>query len=179
MSERLILAVATKAVVRKIVLALVFSLLAFFTPFILGHPQILVGGFVNTLLFLAAFFLPLPFSFPVILMPGLAALARGILFGPMTIFLFYLIPFIWLGNLTLVFVFKKFYQDKEQSFFKAAFWAVSLKTISLYLPTLVLVNIKILPPLFLTTMGFFQFLTAIFGSILSYLLLRFSKKFSL
>ena len=44
---------------------------------------------------------------PVILAPALGALSRGLLFGPMTIYLIYLLPFIWIGNTILVFTFKQ------------------------------------------------------------------------
>lgn len=177
MREKEVLVVGAKIEVKKIILSLTLTFLAFFTPFILGHPQILVGSFVNALLIITILLLPFPYSFPVILMPSLAALAKGLLFGPKTVFLYYLIPFIWFGNLVLVSVFNKIHSGNNERFFPAVFLAAMAKTAILYLPTLLLVRIKILPALFLTTMGLVQLSTAIIGGILAYFLWRFIRKF--
>ena len=134
-------------------------------------------------------------------MPSLAALARGLLFGPTTVFLYYLIPFIWFGNLVLVSVFNKsstfnhevlnpmakpqgilkvldkIHSENNKRFFPAVMLSATAKTAALYLPTLLLVKIKILPALFLTTMGSVQLSTAVIGGILAYFLWRFIRKF--
>lgn len=178
MREKEVLVVGSKAEVKKITLSLTLTSLAFFTPLILGHPQILVGSFVNALLIITALLLPSPYSFPVILMPSIAALAKGLLFGPKTVFLYYLIPFIWVGNLVLVSVFSKTHSGNNRWFFPAVILSAMAKTAALYLPTLLLVRIKILPAIFLTTMGLVQLSTAVIGGILAYFLWRFIRKFS-
>ena len=91
----------------SILLFVGLSVLSFSTPFFLGYPQWLVGTIVNACLFLAAIFLPKEFILPIIIFPSLGVLFRGIIFGPLTMFLVYFLQFIWLANLTLVFVFKK------------------------------------------------------------------------
>ncbi|MBU0627442.1 hypothetical protein KKG31_04880 [Patescibacteria group bacterium] len=50
---------------------------------------------------------------PIILLPSLAVLARGLIFGPFTIFLLYMIPAIWLGNFLLVWGIKYFHLTKN------------------------------------------------------------------
>ena len=66
----------------------VYSLVCFFTPFFIGHPQIFVGIVVNAALITAALNLKGYRILPVIILPSLGALSRGILFGPLSKFLF-------------------------------------------------------------------------------------------
>ncbi|PIP14922.1 hypothetical protein COY88_02950 [Candidatus Roizmanbacteria bacterium CG_4_10_14_0_8_um_filter_35_28] len=44
---------------------------------------------------------------PVIVLPSLGAILNGVLFGPATIFLYYFLPFIWIGNLILIYSFSQ------------------------------------------------------------------------
>jgi len=88
------------------------SILSFFAPFAFGHPQWLVGTIVNACLFLGAVYLPKKYYIPLAVLPSLGVLARGLVFGPFTYFLVYFLPFIWLGNLILILVFKKIYEFK-------------------------------------------------------------------
>lgn len=162
---------------RLIYLSLSLCGATFALPFILTHPQLLLGAFVNALLLVAASFLPFSLATPVALMPSLGALSRGILFGPLTPLLYYLIPIIWLGNIALILVFKKV--NPRYGYFWALILAAAVKTCLLFFPAFLLVKIKLLPPLFLTTMGSFQFLTALSGGILLFTLFKIAKKFSL
>ena len=86
----------------------VYSMVCFFVPFLLGHPQLLVGTVVNASLILAALNLKSYKLLPIIMIPSLGVLTKGLIFGPFTIFLVYMIPFIWIGNTILVYCFKKF-----------------------------------------------------------------------
>jgi len=74
----------------------IYSLLSFFIPFILSHPQLLVGTIVNSALVLAALNLRGIRLLPVIMLPSLAVLSSGLIFGQFTYYLLYLIPAIWL-----------------------------------------------------------------------------------
>jgi len=62
------------------------AVLSFLIPFSLGHSQFLTGTLVNTFLFLAALFLPKRLLWPLIFLPSLAVLSRGLIFGPLTVF---------------------------------------------------------------------------------------------
>ena len=86
----------------------VYCAVGFFVPFVIGHPQIAVGIIVNAMLVTSALNLKGWKIVPIIILPSLAMLSRGLLFGPFTIYLVYLIPFIWIGNLILVLSFKWF-----------------------------------------------------------------------
>ena len=84
----------------------IYTAVCFFIPLFLGHPQIVVGIVVNAMLIAASLNLKGYKLLPIIIMPSLGVLSRGMLFGPFTIFLVYMIPFIWIGNGILVFAFK-------------------------------------------------------------------------
>lgn len=150
-------------------LLLTFSLinfLSFAVPFSLGHPQLLVGSIVNACLFLGALFLPQKFIYSIIFLPSLAVLSRGIIFGPFTPFLIFMVPFIWVGNWLLVFGFKRLF-NKSQNYWLAAFTVAFLKYLFLYSSALLLFKLKILPKLFLTSMGFLQLITALLGAVIT------------
>jgi hypothetical protein len=105
--------------------------------------------------------------YSIIFFPSLAVLSRGLIFGPATPFLAFTIPFIWLANSLLVFVFKKISQ-LEGNYWLAVGSASLLKCLFLYGVTLVLVNLKIIPKVFLTSMGVFQLATALIGGTIAF-----------
>ncbi|MGB9748229.1 MAG: hypothetical protein ACP5H9_04175 [Candidatus Woesearchaeota archaeon] len=141
---------------------------SFLIPFILGHPQFLVGVVVNMLLFEASLYLDFKKSMPAILMPSLGALSRNILFGPFTIFLVYMIPFIWIGNSILVFVTKLLhFKFKLNVLFVGAISSL-LKFLFLYASALLMFKLGFVPKLFLTTFGINQLLTALAALMIIY-----------
>ena len=90
---------------------LVFSALVFLVPIILGHAQsfpnqIIIGSIVNALLAGSALYVSFKKSLPIILLPAIAVLVSGIIFGPLSLFLIYLVPFIWVGNAIFVYAIK-------------------------------------------------------------------------
>ena len=153
-----------------------YSFIAFFVPFFLGHPQILVGTLVNMALILSSLSLKRNFLLPVIFMPSIAVLLRGLIFGPLTIFLIYLIPFIWVGNFILTLSFKGLYLKKEKSYFITLFSAGFVKAFFLFLAAFILLKLKLVPEIFLTTMGMMQFTTAILGGIAAFAVIKSREK---
>ncbi len=150
-------------------LAIGLGFLSFVVPFSLGHPQFLVGSIVNASLFASAIVLPKKYFWPIIFLPSLAVLLRGAIFGPFTLFLVYFLPFIWLGNLGLVWIFKNIYE-------KSGFiWALAIsalgKQLILFMSAQLFFTLKLVPKIFLTTMGINQLLTAITGGLIAYLIL--------
>ena len=145
-----------------------YTVVAFFLPFLVGHPQIVVGVLVNTLLITSALNIKGYKLLPVIISPALGALSRGILFGPFTVFLLYMIPFIWIGNSILVYAFKWINLDKKVNYWVTLLMGAVVKAGFLFVVAYLLVSMKILPALFLTTMGIFQFYTAILGGIIAF-----------
>ncbi len=145
----------------------IYSVVCFFVPFLMGHPQWLVGTIVNSSLVLAGLNLRNYRILPVIILPSLGVLSRGLIFGPFTIFLVYMIPFIWIGNIILVWAFKYFNLGKKVNKWLTLGIGAAMKTAFLFATAFVLVKLGVLPVVFLTAMGLLQFYTVIAGGILA------------
>lgn len=148
--------------------------LAFFIPLFIAKPQLLTGTIVNTLLFLFMSQTHSKRIIPLVILPSIGALFNGVLFGTFTTFLVVLLPFIWMSNYLLVRVFSTLL--KHNSFLFSVLISSFLKSGFLFVFSLLLVNIKVLPELFLTAMGIFQLYTAVMGGILAYIIHFFLQK---
>jgi len=152
----------TLAELSKILSFSAIFVLAFFVPFTFGHPQWLVGTIVNACLFLGATYLSKKYWLPLAILPSLGVLARGLVFGQLTMFLVYFLPFIWLGNLILILVYKK-----------TNFVLASLaKFLFLYLVVNIYFGFHLVPKLFLIAMGLNQLATALAGGLIAFLILK-------
>lgn len=147
---------------------IIYSSICFFMPLFIGHPQIIVGIAVNTALILSALNLKGNKVLPVILLPSLGVLSRGIIFGSLTIFLVYFIPFIWISNALLVFSFKFFNLKKKLNYFLTLFLGIFFKCSFLFASALILFKLNLVPVVFLSAMGFMQIITAVLGGILAF-----------
>jgi len=138
-------------------------------PLILRHPQLLVGVMVNFALMITAVNVRgWKKVLPLIMLPSIAATVGGFLFGSFTIYLVFLIPVIWIGNATLVFVIKYLYSVRQFSYLMVVPVASVLKMMILYSVTFILVFIGVLPNMFLTAMGLMQMTTALVGGFIVY-----------
>jgi hypothetical protein len=155
----------------------VYSMVCFFVPFLLGHPQLLVGTVVNASLILAALNLKSYKLLPIIMIPSLGVLTKGLIFGPFTIFLVYMIPFIWIGNTILVYCFKKFNLGLRMNKWFVLFIGSGLKVGFLFGIAYLLVKVGILPAVFLGAMGLLQVYTALLGGVLAFSVQGIKKRF--
>ena len=146
----------------------IYSAFCFFIPFFMGHPQFFVGAAVNALLIAAALNLKSYRLLPVIMLPSLGVLSRGIIFGPLSKFLVYFIPFIWIGNTILVFAFKHFMLRKKYSYLLTLGIGAALKSGFLFVSALTLYSLGIVPAMFLAAMGIIQLTTALTGGAAAY-----------
>ena len=145
------------------------ALLAVLVPFLLRAPQILVGSIVNFMLVLSAVNVRgWKKITPLIVLPSLSALGGGYLFGPFTIFLAYMVPFIWAGNTILVFVFKYLYVKWKKNYWLTLGSAALLKATFLLSIALIFVQFSVLPPIFEFAMGAVQLATALIGGALAF-----------
>lgn len=159
--------------------ALEFSLCviaAFSVPFFIGQPQLIVGTIVNAALILSALHFKNYKVMPVILLPSLAVLMRGLIFGPFTYFLIYTIPFIWMGNSALVYVIKRLYLGAGWNKNLALAISICAKVLILYLSATLLIRFGVLPKVFAISMGVLQLYTAVAGSLVVLLLEFFQNK---
>jgi hypothetical protein len=138
-------------------------------PLVIRHPQLFVGVMVNFALMVTAINVRGWHKIvPLIVLPSIAATIGGFLFGSFTIYLLYLIPVIWLGNASLVFLMKYLHLQRKMPFIAAVPMASVVKMLILFSVTFVLVVIGILPSMFLTAMGLMQILTAIVGGMAAF-----------
>lgn len=143
---------------------------AFVLPFALGTSQIVTGIVVNTALIIAALRFGKNIRLAWIIAPSLAALARGLVFGSATPFLYYFLPVIWFSNWVLVSILSG--EMKIASVRGRMFFAGVSKIVILFGCASVLVTLKIIPSIFLTSMGIMQILTLLGGGIVSYFILH-------
>ncbi len=145
----------------------IYAAICFFVPFFMGHPQIVVGVVVNAALIMAALNIRDYRLLPITIFPSLGVLSRGLIFGPFTIYLVYMIPFIWLGNAILVYSFKRFNLGMGLNKMVTLVLGAVLKTAFLFGSAFILVKLAILPPVFLTAMGLMQLTTALIGGAIA------------
>jgi hypothetical protein len=159
----------TVANIEENIQMVVLSAIAFFLPFVLGHPQILVGVIVNAMLILGATYLRGNKMLPLILLPSIGVMTAGLMFGTYTVFLLYLVPLIWIGNAVYVYLYKYFTlsSHKLKNNFIGIGAASLAKAALLFGVTFMLVKLAVLPSMFLTVMGVLQLTTAILGGILA------------
>lgn len=146
---------------------IIYSAVAFLIPFLLAHPQLVVGIVVNAALVLAALNTKDYKLLPVVMLPSIAVLARGLIFGPFTMFLIYLIPFIWIGNAILVYAFKELKLKRKMNSIVTLLIGATAKMVFLFLAALLLVKTGVIPAPFLLTMGVFQLSTALAGGVIA------------
>ncbi len=157
---------------QQVIELVAYSFIAFFIPFFVGHPQLLVGTAVNMALILSSVYLKRNFLLPVIFMPSIAVLSRGLIFGPFTIFLVYFIPFIWIGNSILALFFKGLYLKNKTNYFVTLLSGSFAKAFFLFMIALLLFKLNLIPEIFLKTMGILQFTTAILGGIVAFAVIK-------
>ncbi len=137
-----------------------YSLGSFLFPFLLGHPQILLGALVNSSILMAALYAKGKKILPIIILPSIGALARGLLFGPMTKYLIYLLPFIWIGNFILLISVKILHLKMRWNFVNSAITGAVMKSLFLFASAYMLYSLEIIPKPFLIAMGIMQLVTA-------------------
>jgi len=161
---------------QQVIELVAYSFIAFFIPFFVGHPQLLVGTAVNMALILSSLYLKRNFLLPVIFMPSIAVLSRGLIFGPFTIFLLYFIPFIWIGNFIFTLFFKGLYLKKKTNYFITLLSGSFAKAFFLFMIALLLFKLNLIPVIFLKTMGILQFTTAILGGMAAFAVIKSREK---
>jgi len=150
----------------SIPLSVLLPVLTFAIPFFISGPQWLTGTVVNTLLFLVVSQkLEQKNWLTVAILPSLGAVSHGLLFGKFTPFLLYFLPFIWIGNLLLVFSFSKFIKFLPPTI--SIIFSSLIKSFWLYFFATLFFQLKLVPSIFLASMGIFQFVTAVFGGLIA------------
>ena len=145
----------------------VYSAVAFLVPFFLGHSQLVTGMIVNMALVLAALNLRNGKLLPVIFLPSIGALAGGMIFGPFTIYLVYMIPFIWAGNFLLVYLVKRLSLSGRKNSLLSLGAGAAVKSAFIFAGALALFSLAVIPKQLLVPMGILQLATALIGGNLA------------
>ena len=95
-------------------------------------------------------------------------LARGLVFGPLTYFLVYFAPFIWLGNLVLMVSFKNIFS--KFGYASSVFISAVAKFLFLFIIANIYFKLSLVPAIFINLMGLNQLSTALAGGLASYLI---------
>ncbi|HBB03165.1 MAG: hypothetical protein US89_C0008G0024 [Candidatus Peregrinibacteria bacterium GW2011_GWF2_38_29] len=133
-------------------------------PLLFAHPQIVVGAIVNFVLIYVAMNFKGGRLIPIVILPSLAVLLRGILFGPLTYYVLIFAPFIWLANAIFVMGIRYFLMKKWTNYWSFGMSAL-LKTAFLFSIALIFVNLFKFPAMFLQAMGALQLGTALIAGV--------------
>lgn len=147
---------------------------SFTVPLLVAGPQWLTGTAVNGLLFIYAMAFPKKNFVTIAVLPSIAALGHGILFGPFTPFLIYFLPFIWIGNIVLMKLFLVL--NKKMYIPFAVFLSSLVKVLVLFFAASIYFQLHIVPRMFITSMGIIQLYTALAGGIIGFISFRLIKK---
>ncbi|MFP4111958.1 MAG: hypothetical protein ACLFPQ_05180 [Candidatus Woesearchaeota archaeon] len=151
---------------------ILLSGLSFILPIFIGHPQFLIGAIINFLLFRASLTMDFKRALPVILLPSMGIFTAGVLFGSLTNYVIFFIPFIWIGNGVYVLSSKYINHRYKKTFGLNVVISSLIKSAVLFAGALVMVNIFSFPAIFLTTMGLFQLHTALAGGFSAFALTK-------
>lgn len=161
--------------IREDIEIVITSMIAFFVPFLIGHPQLLVGVVINFMLIRSAYYSSLKKTIPIIILPSLAVFFRGMMFGNLTSQLIYLIPFIILGNFTLVFMSKQYFKKNKNILLNSS-KGIIVKVAIIFAGTLLVYVLGLVPLFFLQTMAALQIVTATVALGLFYGNVKLNKK---
>ena len=142
-----------------------YALALFIIP-LLSPNQIIVGTAVNALLIKSSITIRTRKVFLLALIPSIAVMGGGILFGGLTSSMLIMIPFIWVANLVLMLLMKKLFVQKNKEYFFSAVISATTKTILLFSVTFGLLAFSLVPAVFLTAFGVLQLITALSGATL-------------
>ncbi len=147
---------------------ILYSTAVFLIPLLFSHPQMLTGTLVNAFLIMAALHFKGWKAAPIVILPSIGAVLSGMLFGPFTIFIIYMMPFIWIGNFVLVYLFKYLHIVKSMNYWTALGGSAIAKSALLFGAAFLFVNLNVIPAALLTAMGILQLGTAIAGGIVAF-----------
>ncbi len=150
------------------------AIISFFTPFILNN-QIIVGTIINFLLFRSSFYLKLKKSIIISIIPSLAVYIHGKMFGVLTKQMIYLIPFIILGNISLIIISRRFFIRKNKHIVKSMIHASIIKLAIIFIGILIMYLLGIISIFFIKIMFIIQIITISSAGIIFYIKYRINK----
>ncbi len=140
-----------------------------------SNSQVIIGTIVNSLLIVSALNIKgIKKIIGVIIVPSVASVLGGYLFGSASVAMVWMIPGIWVGNLIFVYVFKKLMIEKKINYFLTGLCAVTFKSLIIFGVFSLLNAFGVFPSSVIDTikysMGIMQGFTGILGLLLGYLI---------
>ena len=145
----------------------IYATICFTIPMFLSHPQVLVGTIINAILILSAHYLKNHEVLPAVILPSVGVVAAGALLGELTPFVIYMIPFIWLGNASIIYMFKKYHVTHKKSYSSVLASSTIIKGGFLSLSVMIMVGLSVVPAALIIPFTIMQFATLILGGIVS------------
>ena len=144
------------------------------------NSQIIIGSIVNTALIMTAINLNgWAKILGVVTMPSISTILSGYVFGSASTYMVYMIPFIWLGNFALVYLYKLLLLNKNINYLFTGIISVIIKVAIIFLSFNVLNLFNIFPEKLVNTlqnaMGLTQLITASIGVVVAFAIYKAEK----
>ena len=137
---------------------------------IASNSQIII---VNTLLIISALNLKgWKKILGVVTMPSISTIVGGYVFKTSSVYMVYMIPWIWLGNFALIYVYKLFIFGKNRNYLVTSILSILIKVCIIFIGFNILKLFGIFPEkiinLLTVSMGIIQLVTASIGAIIAF-----------
>lgn len=145
------------------------------------HSQIIVGSIVNTALIISAVNIKgWKKIIGIVTMPSVSTVLSGYVFGTASVYMVYMIPAIWLGNLALIYFYKLILLEKKKNYFLAGCLGIAVKVLVIFGFFEILNLFEIFPSKLVdnlqTAMGLTQLITASVGMLIAFGIYQIEKK---
>ncbi len=144
---------------------LLYAITLFVFPMIFTQ-QLIVGSIVNALLINSAITLNSKKVFILALIPSIATVTGGVLFGALSMQIVYLLPFIWIANSALMYFVRKLFLKKKLSYKKSITISAPIKVLILSIASISLFVLGVVPFEFVLMFSALQIITIILGAVL-------------
>ena len=148
---------------------------------IANHSQIIVGSIVNTALIMSAIHIKgWKKIIGIVTMPSISTVLGGYVFGTASVYMVYMIPAIWLGNLALIYFYKLILLEKKKNYFLAGVLGILVKVFVIFGFFEILNAFGIFPAKLVTNlqmaMGLTQLITASIGMLIAFTIYKIEKR---
>lgn len=144
---------------------------------VVTNSQLIIGSLVNTALIMTAINLKgWTKILGVVTMPSVATILGGYVFKTASVYMVWMIPAIWIGNLALIYAYKLIMLAKNKNYFLAGVIGIAVKVAVIFGVFSILKAFGIFPEKLATNlqvaMGSTQTITATIGMIISFVIYK-------
>lgn len=144
---------------------------------VVTNSQLIIGSLVNTALIMTAINLKgWTKILGIVTMPSVATILGGYVFKTASVYMVWMIPAIWIGNLALIYAYKLIMLAKNKNYFLAGVIGIAVKVAVIFGVFSILKAFGIFPEKLVTNlqvaMGSTQAITATIGMIISFVIYK-------